>query len=143
MLPKYYIVCILVPSTPTNAFVQDVTTESIALHWKAGIGRAAYFIVSQDSGNTKWNSTNLQTEHNVTSLEPGTRYCFIITAYIGEQQSAGLHLCNYSREQFHLAFIQHCNMYQNVSMHEFYIKMHNRMCAYNTPRSFAFSVMNI
>ncbi|KAM9495154.1 receptor-type tyrosine-protein phosphatase eta [Clarias gariepinus] len=77
------------PSVARDLNVTEITTSSLFLNWTEPIGKRSFFKVQWSNGNITLNSTTSNTSFNITDLNPGVSYTFLISAVAADNITEG------------------------------------------------------
>ncbi|XP_053366690.1 receptor-type tyrosine-protein phosphatase eta-like [Clarias gariepinus] len=77
------------PDVARDLNVTEITTSSLFLNWTEPIGKRSFFIVQWSNGNITLNSTTSNTSFNITDLNPGVSYTFLISAVAADNIKEG------------------------------------------------------
>ncbi|KAF5891263.1 receptor-type tyrosine-protein phosphatase eta-like, partial [Clarias magur] len=77
------------PEVASDLSVTEITTSSLFLNWTEPIGERSFFKVQWSNGSITLNSTTSNTSFNITDLNPGVSYTFLISAVAADNITEG------------------------------------------------------
>ncbi|KAF5891262.1 receptor-type tyrosine-protein phosphatase eta-like, partial [Clarias magur] len=77
------------PDVATDLSVTEITTSSLFLNWTEPIGERSFFKVQWSNGSITLNSTTSNTSFNISDLNPGVNYTFLISAVAADNVTEG------------------------------------------------------
>uniref|UniRef100_A0A9J8B9Q8 Fibronectin type-III domain-containing protein n=1 Tax=Cyprinus carpio carpio TaxID=630221 RepID=A0A9J8B9Q8_CYPCA len=81
------------PNMIINLTVSEITPSSVFLKWDEPFGNRSFFKIQWTDDKTNGSSTTNNTSYNITGLNAGVNYTFIITAVAADQSTEGESLC--------------------------------------------------
>ncbi|KAF5903298.1 receptor-type tyrosine-protein phosphatase eta-like, partial [Clarias magur] len=77
------------PDVASDLSITEITTSSLFLNWTEPIGERSFFKVQWSNGSITLNSTTSNTFLNITNLNPGVSYTFLISAVAADHLKEG------------------------------------------------------
>ncbi|KAM9495385.1 receptor-type tyrosine-protein phosphatase eta-like [Clarias gariepinus] len=77
------------PDVASDLSVIEISTSSLFLNWTEPIGKRSFFKVQWSVGSITLNSTTSNTSFNITDLNPGVSYTFLISAVAADNITKG------------------------------------------------------
>ncbi|KAF5903297.1 receptor-type tyrosine-protein phosphatase eta-like, partial [Clarias magur] len=77
------------PDVACNLSVTEITTSSLFLNWTEPKGKRSFFKVQWSNDSITLNSTTSNTSFNITDLNPGVSYTFLISAVAADNITEG------------------------------------------------------